>query len=87
MKEVTNRYYVTFNDPQYNAEYSLSIIKSGCFNYGNGTAVKFQCNGKTIDVMDTRYDTMVMRDFDGWCMAFLNRYFDPDLEPQIAAMV
>lgn len=83
MKEITNRYQVTFNEPEYNAEYVLSVGKSGSFSYGNGSCVTFSSNGKTISVIDTRYDINVLKNFDAWCNDFLTNYFNPDLEPKI----
>lgn len=83
METIMKRYSVTFNTPEYNAEYSLSREKSSAFKYGNGTCVCFSCNGKTLSVFDTRYDPLVMEDFDAWCCDFLMNYFNPDLEPII----
>ena len=76
MNNTTKRYNVNFNEPEYNAEYSLSRGKSGAFQYGNGTCVTFARNEKVLSVIDTRYDPLVMEDFDAWCCDFLMNYFE-----------
>ncbi len=82
-----NKYNVTFaKAPEYNAEFEISLEKSGAFSYGNGTCVVVKRNGKVDEAIDTRYDKAVSRDFDKWCADYLKDKFNPDLEPHIEKM-
>lgn len=78
-----NCYEVTFNKPEFNAVYEFVRDESAAFAYGNGSAVTIFRNGDFKGIVDTRYDRDVMKDFDGWCLAYLNDYFDPAFEPAI----
>lgn len=78
-----NRYEVTFNAPEFNAEYKFVRDESAAFAYGNGSSVAIFRNDVFKGIVDTRYDHDVMKDFDAWCMDYLNNYFDPAFDPAI----
>lgn len=75
-------YNVSFpTHPEYNAEYELSLEKSGSFNYGNGTCVVIKRDGKMVEAIDTRYENMT--DFYLWCDSYMERKFDRSYNPVI----
>lgn len=75
-------YKVTFNVPEYNATYSIIRDKSGNFQYGNGSMVTILKGADVREYIDTRYDTLVMKDFDQWCENYLSTAFRKSLEPK-----
>lgn len=79
METKTIRYKVTFDrKPEYNATWELELGESGAFKYGNGTCVVVTANGQHHDLIDTRYDSSVIKDFSAWCDDYMSRQFDPD---------
>lgn len=73
----------TDGEPTYKVKATLQ--KSGCFDYGNGTAVGLEFENlpprfERIKGFDTRYDSRVTEDFDGWCRAYFNEYYGENLE-------
>lgn len=78
-------YTVTFNKPEYNAMYTFVRRESGAFAYGNRSAVDvYVTRGDKTErkeSFDTRYDGMVMKDFEAWCVDYLQNAFNPDYEP------
>ncbi len=75
-------YEVTFNNPKYNATYNFIREKSGAFQYGNQTSVVILRGDEMKDIIDTRYDPLVMKNFDQWCEEWLKTAFRKDLEPK-----
>ena len=75
-------YKVTFNVPAYNAIYSIVRDESGNFQYGNGRMVTVLKGDEVRELIDTRYDTLVMKDFDQWCNNYLSTAFRKSLEPK-----
>lgn len=75
-------YEVTFNKPEFNANYSIIRQESGAFQYGNSTMVVVLRNGEEREILDTRYDKLVMRDFNQWCEEYLKQAFNKDYEPK-----
>lgn len=78
---ITKKYRVTFNVPEYNATYTFERSKSGAFSYGNGSVVNIYRDDKFDQSIDTRYDTSVINNFDEWCEDCLSNMFNPDYKP------
>lgn len=62
--------------------------KSGCFEYGNGLAVRVVHDEKGVidDYIDVRYDKRLYRDgsnFIDWVMADAEDRFDPSLKVEV----
>lgn len=73
----------TDGEPTYKV--TARLQKSGCFSYGNGTAVGLEFENlpsrfERIKGFDTRYDNRVTEDFDGWCRAYFEEYYGSNLE-------
>lgn len=80
----SRKYNVTFEKaPEYNAAWSLELTGSGAFKYGNGTCVVVKREGKTEEVLDTRYNKGILQDFSAWCDDYMRTKFNPDLSPKI----
>lgn len=73
-------YKVSFNVPAYNATYTFIRHESGGFQYGNGSAVTILKNDTNYDILDTRYDIEVMKNFTEWCEHYLRTMFDNKYE-------
>ena len=74
------------HDVDTHATYHLG--KSGCFEYGNGLAVRVEHEekGAMDDYIDARYDTRLRRDgsnFTDWVMADAEDRFDPSLKVEV----
>ena len=64
------------------------LVKSGCFEYGNGLSVhvEYKEEGVMDDYIDARYDTRLRRDgsnFIDWVMADAEDRFDPSLKVEV----
>ena len=73
----------TDGEPTYKVRATLQ--ESGCFIYGNGSAVGLEFEYlpprfERIKGFDTRYDSRVIEDFDGWCRAYFKDYYGNNLE-------
>lgn len=55
--------------------------KSGAFQYGNQTSVAIEINEQLFNVIDTRYDNEVIKDFPKWCESWIKNHFRKDLNP------
>lgn len=84
MSEIYARkaYEVTFNIPSYNTTYTIIRDESVNFQYGNGSMVTILRGDEVREILDTRYDTLVMKDFDKWCNNYLSTAFRKSLEPK-----
>lgn len=51
--------------------YVVTLEKSGAFDYGNGTCVSVEINGKHYGAYDTRYETGIVDDFRGWVQEWI----------------
>ena len=77
-------YKVTFDKkPKYNATWILELGESGAFKYGNGTCVIVTVNGQHHELIDTRYDNGVIKNFVAWCDDYMSRQFNSDYGPHI----
>lgn len=61
------------------------LQKSGCFEYGNGTAVGLYFENlpptyERVKGFDTRYDNTVTKDFDKWCRDYFEADYGKNLE-------
>lgn len=77
----------TDGEPTYKV--TATLQKSGCFDYGNGTAVGIEIENlppsfERVIGFDTRYDNRVIDDFDGWCRAYFEDYYGKNLEKVVA---
>ena len=67
------KYRVTFDSkPEYNAVWEFSLEESGAFHYGNQTCVVITVDGKTHDIIDSRYVAGIETVFEQWCEEYLN---------------
>lgn len=77
IKKCTVEFNVDGGERVMRLEYRL--IKSGGFEYGNGTAVTIEEFNDEVPVpnrlLDTRYEKGVISDFEGWCVAFTNENY------------
>ncbi len=67
-------YKVTLYD-KFTVEWKFIRNKSGAFQYGNQTTVLIICGDHEHALIDTRYDTSVMKDFSQWCENWLKSHF------------
>ena len=78
---ITKRYRADLKDHA-PVIFTLQRGPSGAFAYGNQTSVVFY-EGETFrGIIDTRYDHIVIDDFDAWCIEYLKSYIDPKFEPR-----
>lgn len=77
-------YKVVFNEPKFNAIWTFELTKSGAFNYGNQTCVIIKENSTVKDMLDTRYEKDIVRNFDAWCDDYISHMFNPEYEPNIS---
>lgn len=76
------RYRVTFDSkPEYNAVWEFSLEESGAFHYGNQTCVVITVDGKTHDIIDSRYVAGIETVFEQWCEEYLNDNLNLTLSP------
>lgn len=64
---------------------TAELVESACFSYGNGTAVgiTFENLPKSFEReigFDTRYESGIKSNFDGWCKEFFKSYYGENLE-------
>ena len=64
------------------------LVKSGCFDYGNGLTVRIEYDekGAIDDYIDVRYDTRLHRDgsnFIDWVMAYAEDRYDKALKVKV----
>ncbi len=55
--------------------------ESSAFQYGNQTSVAIEINEQPFDIIDTRYDIEVMKNFPKWCESWIKSHFRKDLNP------
>lgn len=63
----------------------LKLLKSGAFDYGNGTCVvmEWEMEGTIPQLFDTRYEKGITKDFKKWALDFIQRYIRPELTAEI----
>lgn len=55
--------------------------ESSAFQYGNQTSVVIEFNEQPFEVIDTRYNNEVIKNFPKWCEKWIKNYFRKDLNP------
>lgn len=61
------------------------LCESKAFNYGNQTCVGITVENLPKDInnpmgFDTRYDSGIKSNFDGWCRAYFEDYYGKNVE-------
>ena len=76
--EAKKFYKVKFKKDKLNTILEFHRDYSACSPYGNKSAVTIMRDGDFIGIADTRYDDLVMRNFGGWCLAWVKNHFNPE---------
>lgn len=68
------------NDPLFNRLFVFELGETLSFTYGNGTTVIVRLvDGSFVSLVDTRYDPLVISDFECWCLNWLRESVNPNL--------
>lgn len=64
---------------------TATLMKSGAFDYGNGTCVAIEYENlpaifENVRVFDTRYESGITNNFDEWVRSYFDDYYGTNLK-------